>query len=273
MKLRGERKMARNARRLSSCNIYHVMIRGNDKKDIFLDVKDRKKFLKILEKIKCNNYYYNLAYCLMSNHVHLLIREGSENISQTMKRLNVTYAYYFNHKYNHIGHLFQDRFRSEIIEDDNYLLVAARYIHNNPVKAGLIDKPEDYPWSSYRAYINKDEESIRLIDRDLLLGIISNDQKDAVKQLIEFTNETQDDLLIDVDCNEQEKTASINDSDVRDQTIEILRQYEESIDCLRSCQNKKERNTRIREIKEHTGASLRQLSDILGISKDIIFRA
>jgi len=265
--------MARNARRLSSSNIYHVMIRGNDKKRIFFDIEDRKRFLIILEKTKLNNNYYILAYCLMNNHVHLLIREGSENISQTMKRINVAYAYYFNHKYKRIGHLFQDRFRSEIIEDDIYLMVAARYIHNNPMKAGLVGRSEDYPWSSYRAYIYKDEESIRLINRDLLIGIFSNDQEDAVKQLIAFTNEAEDDQLIDVDYNKVEKSTSITDTEVRDQTIEILKQYEESIDYLRSCQNKKERNIRIREIKEYTGASVRQLSNILGISKDIIFRA
>jgi len=265
--------MARNARRLSSCNIYHVMIRGNDKKDIFFDVEDRKKFLEILGKVKDSNNYYNLAYCLMTNHVHLLIKEGSENISLIMKRINVTYAYYFNRKYNRIGHLFQDRFRSEIIEDDNYLLLAARYIHNNPIKAGVVAKPEDYPWSSYRAYLNIAEESTRLINKDLLIGIFSNDEKDAIKQLITFTNEPADDPVIDVDRNEREKNTSINNSEARKNTIEILRQYEEDIDHIRSCQNKKERNNRIREIKEHTGASVRQLSNILGISKDIIFRA
>lgn len=265
--------MARNARRLSSCDIYHVMIRGNDKKDIFFDDEDRRRFLGILEKVKDSNNYYNLAYCLMNNHVHLLIREGCETISQTMKRINVTYAYYFNHKYNRIGHLFQDRFRSEIIEDDNYLLLAVRYIHNNPVKAGIVVKPEDYPWSSYKAYINIAKESTKLISKDLLIGIFSDDEKDAVKQLIEFTNEPIDDLLIDMDRNEREKNVLLNDSEVREHTIEILRQYEESIEYIQSCQNKKHRNNRIREIKEYTGASVRQLSSILGISKDIIFRA
>ena len=265
--------MARNARRLSTCNIYHVMIRGNDKKDIFFDFEDRIRFLEILEKIKCKNNYFNLAYCLMNNHVHLLIKEGIENISQTMKRINVTYVYYFNHKYHRIGHLFQDRFRSEIIEDDNYLLAAARYIHNNPMKAGLVARPEDYPWSSYRAYISKNEEVTRLINRELLIGIFSNDQEDAIKQLIEFTNDAKEDQLIDIDRNEREENASISDSEARNHTIEILRQYNESIDDLQSCQNKRARNTRIREIKEYTGASVRQLSNILGISKDIIFRA
>jgi REP element-mobilizing transposase RayT len=85
----------------------------------------------------------------MDNHVHLLINEGDDEIGKIMKRINISYSYYFNKKYGRIGHLFQDRFKSEGIDSDAYLLSVVRYIHNNPVKAGLVKNIEEYKWSSY----------------------------------------------------------------------------------------------------------------------------
>lgn len=104
----------------------------------------------------------------MDNHAHLLVNEGEDEISRIIKRIGTSYVYYFNKKYGRVGHLFQDRFKSEAIEDDSYLLAVVRYIHNNPVKAGIVKNASSYRWSSFNAYI---EEGIpqNFIDRDLVL--------------------------------------------------------------------------------------------------------
>jgi putative transposase len=145
--------MPRHARKKSKTGVYHVMVRGINKEIIFHDDEDRRKFLYILAKVKEGYPFELLGYCLMNNHVHLLIREGTENISQIMKRIGTRYAIYFNSKYDRKGHLFQNRFRSERVEDEEYLLTVLRYIHQNPVKAFLVNDTKDYLWSSYRAYL------------------------------------------------------------------------------------------------------------------------
>ena len=100
----------------------------------------------------------------MDNHIHLLLKESSEGLATMMKRINVSFAYYFNQKHQRIGHLFQDRFKSEPIENERYLLAVIRYIHNNPVKAGIVKKPEQYKWSSYNSYLSLQEPGTKLVD-------------------------------------------------------------------------------------------------------------
>ena len=261
--------MPRNARQLSSSKTYHIMIRGNEKRDIFMDDQDRYYFLDILRKKRSDKNSFYIAYCLMNNHIHLLINEGNDEISKIMKRINVSYVYYFNKKYNRVGHLFQDRFRSEIIEDDVYLLAAARYIHNNPVKVNIVANPEDYAWSSYRIYMGQ-RDSRNLINRDYLLGFFANDERISVSQLATFTNQPTDDVFIDLATNIEERDY---ESEIIREINKILKNHSQSIESLQSILNKSERDAMIKEIKLHTGASTRQLSKILGISKDIIFRA
>jgi putative transposase len=110
--------MPRSGRRLSASKTYHVMIRGNERKAIFLDDEDRAYFVSMLAMKNLERRFAVYAYCLMDNHVHLIINEGEEGISRIMKRLQVSYVHYFNQKYGRSGHLFQDRFKSEAIEDD-----------------------------------------------------------------------------------------------------------------------------------------------------------
>lgn len=132
------------------------MMRGNERKDIFLDNYDRDRFLEIISQKKGNGRFSLHAYCLMSNHIHLMLSEGSEEIGQIIKRIAVSYAQYFNRKNKRTGHLFQDRFRSEVIEDERYILSLLRYIHQNPIKAGLAKSAADYRWSSHNEYLNSD---------------------------------------------------------------------------------------------------------------------
>lgn len=154
--------MPRIARKIATSGIYHIMLRGINRQDIFTDDTDRNRFLQFLENLQfdyddqgriAGQNYTIYAYCLMSNHVHLLYRQGTEEVDQSMKRLEVSYAQYFNKKYGRTGHFFQDRFKSEPCEDFSYFLTLLRYIHQNPIKAGITHYAEEYPWSSWNEYI------------------------------------------------------------------------------------------------------------------------
>ena len=143
--------MPRSARRMSESGYFHVIERGNGNQLIFECDDDRRLFIGLLEKYSREVGVSVCAYCLMDNHVHLLLHDGANQLPVFMKKLNVSYARSFNWKYERSGHLFQDRYKSEPIEDDPYFLSVLRYILRNPTKAGLCS-PENYPWSSFRMY-------------------------------------------------------------------------------------------------------------------------
>ncbi len=153
--------MSRNRRTPSSNGIYHVMLRGVNRQRIFECNDDYMKFIMILHDMiaphdqlkgalppRCAFY----TYCLMPNHVHLLLQERDESISTTVKRIASRYAMYYNNKYEHFGHLFQDRFRSEPVEKYSYFLTLIRYIHQNPVAGKLCNNVDDYVWSSWHEF-------------------------------------------------------------------------------------------------------------------------
>ena len=140
--------MPRASRVKSESGIYHIMLRGINQQVIFEQSEDYEKFTEILNKYKAISGYKVFAYCLMSNHIHLVIKQEKESIEQILKRIAGSYVYWYNWKYYRKGHLFQDRFRSEPIEDEKYLLTVIRYIHRNPVKAEITEKLEDYTYSS-----------------------------------------------------------------------------------------------------------------------------
>ena len=129
----------------------HIIVRGIGKQILFEDDSDRRTYLSFLEKYRGETEITIFAYCLMENHVHLLIQDRNGAAPLFMKKMGVSYAQYYNRKYDRIGHLFQDRYKSERIEDDAYLLTVFRYILNNPPKAGICEASQ-YPWSSYREY-------------------------------------------------------------------------------------------------------------------------
>ena len=145
--------MARQSRIEYPGAFYHVIVRGNQQQDIFLDEDDRAQYLKRLALYKKKHRFYLYAYTLMTNHIHLLLETGDVPISKIMQVLNFTYTQYFNRKYNKKGHLFQGRYKSFLCDRDSYLLALVRYIHLNPVRAGMVKKPEDYEWSSHRQYL------------------------------------------------------------------------------------------------------------------------
>ena len=136
---------------------YHVLARGNEKKDIFRDEQDRYRFLRFLDETRKDYGLIIHAYVLMPNHYHMALEIQECNLSKAMQFLNTKYSVYFNYKNKRTGHLFQGRYKAILAERDNYLLELTRYIHLNPIRAGLVKKLKDYRWSSYREMTGGDE--------------------------------------------------------------------------------------------------------------------
>jgi REP element-mobilizing transposase RayT len=251
------------------------MLRGNERKNIFIDEEDKNYFLNTLQKVKENCTYELYAYCLMDNHVHLLIQERTDGLQRTMKRIGVIYSYYFNKKYQRIGHLFQDRYRSETVEKDTYVLAAARYIHNNPVEAGIVKNAEEYKWSSYQEYIeyiNNSANRQKLADVTFLLSMLSDKMERAITRLEEFTKEIADDKFIDCGDSDMKKNVGVS-TNLQHEVTCVLQRHGYSLEEFRKCSDKSQRNSLLREIKEGTCGSIRELARIMELSKDIIFRA
>lgn len=150
--------MSRQARKQSGTGIYHVMLRGINRQDIFEDDEDYTMFVRILSGLNSRPsgesaaplfVCHIFAYCLMSNHVHLLVREKDWPLGVIIKSIASSYVFYFNKKYGRVGHLFQDRFKSEPCDDMSYFFTLFRYIHQNPLKAGLVKNVSDYRFSSW----------------------------------------------------------------------------------------------------------------------------
>lgn len=147
--------MARPLRIVYPGAYYHVMSRGNEKKEIFKSQRDREKFLEYLASANDRYGAVIQAYCLMVNHYHLLLETPEGNLPEIMQHINGAYTTYFNVKRKRSGHLFQGRYKAILVEADSYAAELSRYIHLNPLRVGLVEKPEDYPWSSYRSYIGQ----------------------------------------------------------------------------------------------------------------------
>ncbi|WP_216831529.1 REP-associated tyrosine transposase [Alkalihalobacterium elongatum] len=146
--------MARKPRIWFPGATYHITSRGNRRADIFYDLNDRYMYLSLLEKTRIQYPFHLHAYCLMTNHIHLLLETKDTPTKDIIKKLHSLYAMYFNKRHDTSGHLFQGRYHAEIIHDDTYFLEASKYIHLNPVEANMVERPESYRWSSYPAYIS-----------------------------------------------------------------------------------------------------------------------
>ena len=145
--------MARSLRIAYPNAFYHITSRGNERKNIFKDKEDRKKFVSYFESATQRYDAVIHVYCLMTNHYHILMETPSGNLSQIMQHINGAYTTYFNLRHQRSGHLFQGRYKAILVEIDGYAKELSRYIHLNPVRANMVDKPEQYSWSSYLYYI------------------------------------------------------------------------------------------------------------------------
>jgi len=143
----------RKPRKLTEAGVYHVVTRGNNRQRLFRKTEDYKLYLKLFERMKEEYEFEIYHYCLMTNHVHLLMKfYHVESFQKVMQRVNLRYAKYFRREYRYAGHVFQDRFKSFAIEKDSHWLECGRYIERNPLNAGMVKDPLEYPWSSYSCY-------------------------------------------------------------------------------------------------------------------------
>ena len=228
------------------------MLRGINRQQIFEDTEDNLRFLETLSKYKLQCGYEIYAYCLMGNHVHILLKEGKEDLTLMLKRIAGSYVYWYNWKYRRSGHLFQDRFKSEPVEDNEYFLSVIRYIHQNPVKAGLCKNIDQYKFSSYNEYV----KSSYVVNTEFCLGIIDKEQ------FIEFNNEYNEDICLDI----QENNFRLTD----DEAKEIIRKVAKckTISDFQTL-DKMKRNLYIQKLF-NKGLSIRQISRLTGVSKKIV---
>lgn len=245
--------MPRKARKHAESGIYHVMLRGIDRQQIFEDPEDYLFFQEILREFRMQCGYALYAYCLMGNHAHILLKVGHESLESTMKRVAGRYVYWFNVKYQRIGHLLQDRFKSEPVEDDGYFLTVLRYIHQNPVKAGICRYPGDYAYSSYSEYLS---ESSR-VDIGFGLGMISREE------YVRYHNEKNDDQCLELS---QSTRRAVTDEQARAVIYKISHCH-----TLPEFQKLSEEQ-KIRSIKiiHEKGVSIRQLCRLTGVSKGMV---
>lgn len=253
--------MPRKARQKSESGIYHIIVRGINRQSIFENEEDKEKFIEVIEKYKEKCGYEIYGYCLMDNHVHILLKEKQETLSQIMKRISSSYVYWYNWKYQRRGHLFQERFKSEPVEDDSYLLTVLRYIHQNPLKAGLVKSLGEYKWSSYYEYIKEN----RIVDIELGLKLIAGNNNNEIESFIRFNNEMNNDVCMEL----QEKPVRVSDEELR---LIVKNKY--GIEAIQIQNEEKQKQLQIlKELKEYNGVSLRQISRITGLSVHRIFKA
>lgn len=250
--------MPRTARKASESGFYHVMARGASRQLIFEDDTDRQAFLSLLSTGCRESGIGLLAYVLMDNHVHLLVEGSLENLSVCMKKVTGTYASQFNRRHARCGHLFQDRYRSEPIDDEGYLLATVRYIHRNPEAAGLA-KMEEWRWSSYREYV----DHASLIDPTLVLDILG-----GVSGFVDF-HEKPHEGKHPIECDERRPTRCFTDEEAIGIACGLLEPL--SLESLSSLP-KRERDHAVGRLRGR-GLGVRQIQRLTGISLGAISKA
>lgn len=252
--------MPRTARKISKTGVYHIIFRGVNRQIIFEEDEDAIKFLEILQRYQGAYDLKVYAYCLMGNHVHLLVKEGKEQIGQTMKRIGVSYVYWYNYKYERSGHLFQGRYRSEVVEEDRYLLVVLRYIHQNPLKAKMVKDIKEYRWTSYHEYI---EDYSKIVDCDFILGFFATDKVKALSLFKEFHERESQEKCLDV----EEKRIIKDDEAIKiiKDTFNIVSTKDiQKIDAVH-------REDHLKTLKI-LGLSTRQIARLTGVPRHIVLK-
>jgi REP-associated tyrosine transposase len=182
------RAMARPLRIEFPGALYHVTSRGNGRADIFLDDGDRQLFLNVLATVCHRLHWLCYAYCLMTNHYHLVIETPDGNLAKSMRQLNGVYTQRFNRRHDHVGHILQGRYKAILVERDAYLLELARYVVLNPVRARMVEAPEHWPWSSYRAMMGP-ESAPPWLARDWVLSQFARPREEACARYAQFVHD------------------------------------------------------------------------------------
>lgn len=183
--------MARDARREYDGGIYHVIARGNNKEYIFKEEQDKGYFIKIVKEAIGVDYQL-FGYILMDNHYHFIIQRHDKELHHVMHQINNKYSKYFNARYKRVGHVFQSRYKAILVQDERYLLSLIRYVHRNPVRAGMCKNVSDYKWSSNYFYERNRRSFINI---DTVLDMISMDRKIAINLYIEYMRNSEEDSV------------------------------------------------------------------------------
>jgi REP element-mobilizing transposase RayT len=266
--------------------VYHVICRGNNRQAIFRDDLDRKRYLAKLVRYCELKEVSLLCYCLLSNHIHLLVETPQGNLSKMMQPFQTSYTLYLNRRHRRSGHVFEQRYKAFLVDKDNYLLQVSRYIHRNPLEAKLVERPQEYRWSSYRAYVSG--KPMRGLATSLVLEQLGGKQREQIRSYREYVESAQDGGARD-ERPPTIKQVFIGDTDFAEQVfnkrpvgVAVERAYTlsdvEAAVCQMSRIDREElrrpqRRSAVKRARElfmylgrrHTGASLREIADRIGV--------
>ncbi len=253
--------MSRPPRIISKTGLYHIVFRGINKQDLFEEKADYDKLIDILVTLKKDFHFEVYAYCFMTNHAHLFIKEQeSEDIKKIMHRLLTRYVGWYNFKYKRSGSLIGNRYKSEPIEDAEYYLTLLRYIHQNPIKAGIVKKISEYRYSSYNDYIKLKTE---LVDIRFALSMFDTDNTMAVQKFEEYHSYIGDDNFY------ISNTKKLTDEQLRRK----LKRITKGVNSREISElPRQQRNELLNQLRE-AGFTIGQLERLTGVSRGIITRA
>ena len=181
--------MARPLRIELASGLYHVTSRGNRREDIYLDDDDRRLWLTVFAEV-CDRYHWHChGWCQMTNHYHIIVETIDANLSQGMRHLNGVYTQRHNRRHKRVGHVYQGRYKGILVEREAYLLELSRYVVLNPVRAAMVNDPQDWPWSSYHATIGVPCAPFEWLTTDWILKQFSADRTTATLRYIDFVRE------------------------------------------------------------------------------------
>lgn len=181
--------MGRPWREEYSGGIYHVIARGNNKEYIFNESIDKGYFIKLLKESMEGMSYKIYGYVLMDNHYHLILQVFNKKLQEIMHQVNNKYSKYFNYKFKRVGHVFQGRYKAILVQDERYLISLLRYVHQNPIKAGMCKRVEEYKWSSDVFYRTNNNQFINV---DTMLDMLSNDRREAISKYNEYMRQVEE---------------------------------------------------------------------------------
>lgn len=254
--------MARKARIQSPTNYYHIMARGNNREYIFINPVHKSYYLEVLKEQAEDGLIEIAAYCIMDNHVHIVVEADMLNLTNAMKSINIKFAMKINKQKNRVGHVFQDRYKSEPIYNDSHLQQVIRYVHNNPIKAKITKSLDQYKWSSYKEYINK-SEIINEEQKDFILNYYNNDIEKFIKfhQEVDYSEHLE--IKEDIETQRLDHAQSIIQNYFIEHGISETTQISKSPHHLEMI---------IKKLLEKSRLSHRRIADLLEINRGDVHR-
>lgn len=244
---------------------YHVMSRGVGREGIFSANGDKTFYRNLAGKVFSDYSFDILAYCIMGNHFHFVVRGNLDDFSHALHRVNLSFAMNYNFRQNRVGHVFQNRFKSELIDSENYLFAAIRYVHNNPVKGKIVTDPANYPWSSYREFFQSQEKNF-ITKKEIRMEILNHFEKSP--GVFQRFHKSKDSILF-LDTQEDIKERKV------ELAMNLIENYFPGVDL----ENREELTTDLLRLYrlvalllEKTTLSHRDIADLTGLNKSHVGR-